>query len=148
MEYIVRRAVAGDAESARCLVRDLVETDINSELFRQYYEANLSSERNIYLVVTHGDDVVGFLSCHGQILLHHMGMVYEIQEMVVHSSHRSKGIGRMLLDALDSELAQTPYELIEVTSSTRRTATHRFYTANGFGQTHHKFTKYNKRKGV
>ena len=144
MIHSTRRATAGDAESIRRLLCDLTDREPDRELFRQYYEANLDSDRNIYIVAMAGDDVVGFLSCHGQLLLHHMGMVYEIQEMVVDGSHRSRGIGRLLLDALDRELAQTAYELVEVTSSIRRTATHRFYIANGFGQTHHKFTKKHK----
>ena len=85
------------------------------------------------------DKPVGYISCHGQILLHHCGLVYEIQEMYVLPEYRSKGVGKILLNALLERLSNENYVLLEVASNMKRVDAHRFYEANGFLKTTYKF---------
>lgn len=137
----IRHALSDDAPVVYGFICDLEESSFDEELFRTYFTANCTSVDIIYLVTVSGTEVVGFLSCHSQILLHHLGRVYEIQEMYVHSEYRSGEIGKQLLDYLEAELSNVQYEVLEVTSNVKRTDTHRFYLRNGFRQTHSKFTK-------
>jgi PhnO protein len=77
----------------------------------------------------------------GQILLHHNGLVYEIQEMYVLPEYRSRGVGKILLDTLIERISVDDYVLLEVCSSFKRLDAHRFYEANGFEKTTYKFKK-------
>lgn len=86
-------------------------------------------------------EVTGFLSCHGQTLLHHMGKVFEIQELVVKESRRNMKIGELLVRAAEERIVQSGHRFIEVATNIRREAAHRFYDKCGYGRTHFKFTK-------
>ena len=87
--------------------------------------------------------VIGFLSCHGQPLLHHLSIVYEIQELVVENEYKGQQIGTKLIDFLERLLLENTTEmvLLEVTANKKREQSHNFYKKNGFAETHFKFTK-------
>ena len=137
----VRSAILDDADDICEFVNQLEGAVFDRGKFDRYFRENLGAERNHYLVALVDGKPVGFISCHGQILLHHSGLVCEIQELFVDSRYRSKGVGAELIKALETRLAKEDYELLEVACSFKRTDTHRFYLANGFGQTHYEFTK-------
>lgn len=84
---------------------------------------------------------IGYIAAQGQLLLHHLGMVYEIQEMFVHPEFRGKGIGHQLMAALETHLRNRECRSFEVTTNEKRAATQHFYAACGFNKTHVKFTK-------
>lgn len=143
MEISIRQATAKDVEAICTFICDLEETTFDFEIFHQLYLQNIAGENNIYLVA---DDpvtnkAIGFISCHGQLLLHHLGMVYEIQEMFIHQDFRNQGIGQQLIGALEASLRDRECRSLEVSSNAKRTAAHAFYIRNGFKQSHVKFTK-------
>ena len=141
MNISIRQAVPEDVTSIYLFVNELEETVFDQAAFSAHYYHNLQQPYVHYLVAEDEGKVIGFISCHGQILLHHNGLVYEIQEMFVAKEYRSKGVGALLLKSLEERLAGEDYKLLEVTSNIRRKDTHRFYLNNGFSQTHLKFTK-------
>ena len=57
----------------------------------------------LYYVAESDGDIVGFGSLHIELLLHHAGLAGEIQELVVHETVRSKGIGVELVSRLEGE---------------------------------------------
>jgi PhnO protein len=139
----IRPATVDDGISVYGLICELEDYTLDKEVFIANFRRNLNSTSIHYLVATIDNNVVGFISCHGQILLHHEGLVYEIQEIVVSNNDRNKGTGKMLLHALEQIIAKEEYKLLEVACNLKRKDAHRFYLANGFGQTHYKFTKEN-----
>lgn len=141
MQVSIRPATSTDVQSIYTFICDLEEQTFDFELFSQYFLQNISAKNNIYLVATANDKTIGFISCHGQLLLHHLGMVYEIQEMFVDPDNRGKGIGHQLIDALETRLRDRECRSLEVTTNAKRTATQAFYAACGFNKTHLKFTK-------
>ena len=143
MQVSIRQATAKDVEAIYAFICDLEETTFDFEIFIQLYLQNIAGENNIYLVAEDStrSKVIGFISTHGQILLHHLGMVYEIQEMFVDQEFRSHGIGQQLIEALEERLRDRECRCLEVTSNAKRTAAHEFYTRNGFIQSHVKLTK-------
>jgi len=141
MSIRIREATIEDVTSVYQFVNELEETVFDEAVFTGHYYHNLQQAHTHYLVAEDEDKAIGFISCHGQTLLHHNGLVYEIQEMFVVKEYRSKGIGALLLKYLEERLAGEAYKLLEVTSNIRRKDTHRFYLNNGFSQTHFKFTK-------
>src|SRR5450755_1983138 len=98
--YKIRLAALSDVDSVFSFICHLEEQSFDFESFREKYSENLENPDLIYLVAANEqDEVIGFISCHGQTLLHHDGKVYEIQEMYVARSYRDKGIGKALFAA-------------------------------------------------
>ncbi len=141
MDIYIRKANADDVQYVHRMVCMLEELELDRGTFEAIYLSNVADERNIYLVAEADNKVVGFLSCHGQQLLHHNGWVYEIQELFTDETYRGKGIGKQLLNELERQLVEKKYDMIDVTSGNRRKEAHAFYMKNGFSQTHQKFTK-------
>lgn len=138
----IRPALPQDVHRIHAFISELEECQFEFERFEKYYHHNIAHPDNIYLVaVDEHSEVIGYLSCHGQLLLHHLGKVYEIQEMFVEAKYRGQGIGALLIRALEEKLQQENVRSLEVTTNKNRTATQEFYKRNGFAQTHVKFTK-------
>jgi PhnO protein len=138
-ELSIRLATPGDFEAIYRFVCGLMEDTLDKEEMMRCYTECLAQPRNIYLLAVMGDEPVGYLSCHGQVLMHHCGLVCEIQELFVVDAHRSKGIGLKLLEAIRERIKDTGYKTLELSSNKRRVDAHRFYLANGFEQTSVKF---------
>jgi PhnO protein len=141
-QILIRRAEDIDQKSVYQFIGELEDTVFDEKLFNSYYLENIHRLRNIYLVAEEIETmkIIGYLSCHGQLLLHHLGMVYEIQEMFVDTSYRNQGIGKLLLNKLKEVLPDNCVSL-EVTAQNKRFETHEFYQANGFSNSHLKFTQ-------
>ncbi|WP_330123114.1 GNAT family N-acetyltransferase [Flavobacterium rakeshii] len=141
-DMTARFATKQDVKAIYGFINELENTVFDYGVFEQYYFENLENKNYIYIVVTDAvQNVIGFCSCHGQLLLHHLSMVFEIQELYVTPEYRNNKVGRFLLETMESLLKEKGYNLLEVTSNKRRTEAHRFYINNGFADTHFKFTK-------
>lgn len=139
-ELTIRYANAADAEHVYQFVCLLEDTNFDRQLFEQYYLHNIGNPEYYYLLAVYGDKPVGYLSCHGQLLLHHLNYVYEIQELYVDAAYRDKGIGRLLIGHLRELLKDKDYDMLEVACGFKRPESHVFYEQVGFSRTHYKFT--------
>jgi PhnO protein len=140
--FKIRAASFVDVDSIFSFISHLEERTFDFNRFKEKYSDNLGREEVIYLVaVNETDEVIGFISCHGQELLHHEGQVFEIQEMYVARNYRDKGIGKALFAALVEKLGKADCESLEVTTHVKRADAKRFYMKLGFVQTHVKFVK-------
>lgn len=138
---MIRKVNKEDIHDIYRFVCELEDEQFDFETFRSLFLQNISTPHYHYLVAVSGDKAVAYISCHGQILLHHLGLVYEIQEIFVDKEFRSKGVGKMLLQALEKLIGKEKYELLEVASHMKRKDAHRFYLDNGFECTTYKFKK-------
>ncbi|MHA8054216.1 GNAT family N-acetyltransferase [Aquirufa sp. OSTEICH-129A] len=142
-EFLIRRGTLEDAREILSLLEELENRQFNPIVFQQILEGYLINSNIILLVIENSTkSVLGFLSAIGQNLLHHGGMVYEIQELIVTASYQGRGLGSLLIEALQSELKDKDVKSIEVTSNKRRKEAHAFYEAMGFKNSHEKFTIY------
>ncbi|HEY1045314.1 MAG TPA: GNAT family N-acetyltransferase [Bacteroidia bacterium] len=130
-----------DAKQVHKLICLLENENLDLEMFTQMFSGNVRDPRNIYLVAEENGLIVGFISCHSQVLLHHLDIVYEIQEMFVDEHFRGKGLGRQLLENLQNEIQLRKGKYLEVSSNKLRDQAHEFYQLAGFNRTHYKFTK-------
>lgn len=137
----IRKATPEDVDSIYHFVCKLEDKVFDKSLFHPYYLENIRRKDYYYLVATNDAQPIGYLSCHGQLLLHHMNYVYEIQELFVEAEYRGMGIGKLLIEHLEMLLQDKDYDMLEVASNMKRTASHEFYKASGFSQSHYKFTK-------
>ena len=137
-----------------CLIRPVTETDFEAvyhfinalEDFvfpkasqQAIFLENLSNPKHIFLLAEINQIPIGFISCHVQNLIHHGGLVGEIQEMFVLEQYRCKQIGKQLLDELKKITKEKNVLQLEVTSSFKREKAHAFYEREGFPNTHKKF---------
>ena len=134
-------ATPDDFEAIYGFVCALANEVFDRESMHGYYKQCLSAPHHHYLMAFANDVPVGYISCHGQLLLHHGGMVYEIEELYVEDKYRSMGIGRQLVRAIEDALAGSGLRSLEVCSNVKRTDAHRFYSNAGFRHTSFKFVK-------
>lgn len=139
----IRKASKNDNLAVYDLICQLENTIFEYSIFEKFYLTNLQNPTIIYLVAEQKGKVIGLLSCHGQPLLHHLSIVYEIQELVITSENRGNNIGIKLIEFLEQLLLKDNQKsiLLEVTANKKRTQSHDFYKKNGFAETHFKFTK-------
>lgn len=138
----IRSALIADLDNVFAFISHLEETTFEFKAFNERFMLNIENENCIYLVAANEyDEAIGFISCQGQYLLHHEGLVFEIQEMYVARNFRDKGIGKLLFAALEEKLKEVDCASFEVTTNVKRNDARRFYTKLGFVQTHVKFVK-------
>ena len=136
----IRTATSRDFEAVYRFINELEGQTFNRLQQEIIYLKNIQNPNYIYLLAFKGPLAVGFVSCHAQELLHHSGLVGEIQEMFVSNTSRSAGVGRLLMERL-KKLAKAKRILqLEVTSNKVRQRAHLFYIKEGFKETHFKFT--------
>lgn len=141
--YTIRKAVESDAAAVKGLLEELENRAFDQEIFDRIYAEYLHTPLAFMQVAVLGEDeIVGFISCKGQSLLHHEGLVFEIQEMIVTAAHQGKGLGRKLIDVIREEVKGIGAKSLEVTSNKRRKEAHVFYQSVGFKNSHEKFTIY------
>ncbi len=141
-QFSVRPAAPGDVTSIHRFICSLEKETFDFELFTACYLENIAAANHIYLIAEDQEQAVaGYISCHGQLLLHHLGWVYEIQECFVEERYRKTGVGKLLLHHLEQIVAARKAIQLEVTANIIRADALLFYTACGFKKTHHKFVK-------
>jgi len=142
-KYTIRQSLESDAAAVKALLEELegraFDEDIFARIYSEYLEAPLTL---IFVATLEEGEITGFISCKGQSLLHHEGLVFEIQELVVTAAHQRKGLGRKLIEALKPDLEKLGAKSLEVTSNKRRKEAHAFYQSVGFLNSHEKFTIY------
>ncbi|WP_420147070.1 GNAT family N-acetyltransferase [Spirosoma sp.] len=109
--------------------------------FLHAFRHNLTNPDVYYYVAERSSEIVGFVSCHVQYLLHHCGKVGEIQELFVRPDIRRQRIGQQLVSAIYSLAIQENFVNLEVTTNQKRIDTIRFYEREGFKRSHIKLVK-------
>ena len=135
---IVREARAGDAEALASLMAEL-GYDVTNAQVRERLSA-LGVDQGAF-VAEHEAEVIGCLTISMTRVLHRPKPVGRISMMVVSEARRSGGVGRMLVEAAEAELARRGCGLVEVTSNERRERAHRFYEGLGYERTSLRFAR-------
>lgn len=139
----IREATLADASSIKCLIDELENTVSDPLIFESIYTEYVVNPDTLMFVLELGLlGIQGFVSCKGQRLLHHQGLVFEIQEMIVSADHQGKGYGRLLFEKVQKVVLARGAKSLEVTSNKRRKEAHAFYESMGFRNSHEKFTIY------
>lgn len=137
----IRPVQEKDFEAIYRFVCNLEEQIFDKDELKTCFDICLNLANHHYLIAEIDGYAVGYISCHGQVLLHHCGMVYEIEELYVDYAHRKMGIGAQLIAAIENRVAGTGHKLMEVASGLQREDAHRLYVANGFRKASFKFKK-------
>lgn len=138
----IRKVIKQDLDFVYQSICELENEVLDFEVFKEIFHENISSPKNFYLIAEIEKEGAGFISFHTQNLLHHCGLVGEIQEFFIHKNYRGKGIGRQLIEKILQFSDQNNLKSIEVTTNKRRVENVMIYENLGFGLTHNKFTIY------
>jgi PhnO protein len=142
-EVLIRPTTFADEKEVLGLIEELENRVFDSEIFTAIFKSYLEDPLTfMFVAVEEENRVCGFISCKGQPLIHHEGLVFEIQELIVTATHQGRGIGKKLIDVLKPELKRLGAKSLEVTSNKRRKEAHAFYQSVGFLNSHEKFTIY------
>ena len=138
----IRKATIDDVEIVFRFLCELGNEELDFVVFKRIYSENISNTKNLYLVSESENSVNGFISFHTQNLLHHSGLVGEIQEFYIDKGFRGKGIGKLLVYKIKDYAKQHSLKSIEVTSGKKRVENVLVYEKLGFKLSHNKFTIY------
>ncbi|OXB23201.1 GNAT family N-acetyltransferase [Flavobacterium tructae] len=138
----IRKVEKQDLDFVYQAINELENEVLDFEVFKEIFEENISNPKNLYLIAENETEGLGFISFHTQNLLHHCGLVGEIQEFFIHQNYRGKGIGRQLINEILQYADRNNLKSIEVTTNKRRVENVFIYENLGFGLTHNKFTIY------
>ncbi|MGC6564163.1 MAG: GNAT family N-acetyltransferase [Akkermansiaceae bacterium] len=136
----IREAEDGDAGVISVLLVELgYELSVDGVLDRLTEYGKIGGR--IWVAVDDGV-VVGFLSFQFTTFFHAVGKSGRITAMCVGNGYRRKGIGRQLLQRMESHAKSEGCERIEVTSGEYRSEeAHRFYEAEGYAPASRRFLK-------
>lgn len=140
-DVIIRRAIPSDVDTIYAFICALEDTVIDQAAFHRIYTLNSGFPPIHYFVADKAGEVVGFISCHTQYLLHHSGKVGEIQELYVRQDMRGQGVGQKLLAAVMALATEKKFVNLEVTTNQKRQDTIRFYERASFQLSHYKLVK-------
>ena len=137
--FEIRPSSLNDSEEVYFLINELEGTELDKDKFERVYALNLSNPAASYYVAIDSGDIIGFVSLHIQELLHHTAKIAEIQELVVKSAYRGKGIGEKLFEQAKHEAQLKNCAQLEVACNQKRTKSHGFYVSRGMTNSHFKF---------
>lgn len=136
----IRKVEKQDLDFVYKAICELESEILNFEVFKEIFNDNLSNPKNLYLIAENENEGLGFISFHTQNLLHHCGLVGEIQEFFIHQNFRAQGVGRQLINEVLHYANQNNLKSIEVTTNKKRVENVAIYKNLGFALSHNKFT--------
>lgn len=138
----IRKVENGDIDFVYKAICELENEVLDFEVFQTIFNENISNPKNLYLIAENETEGLGFINFHTQNLLHHCGLVGEIQEFFIHQKYRGQGVGRLLINEILNYAEQHNLKSIEVTTNKRRVENVAIYENLGFTLSHNKFTIY------
>jgi enamine deaminase RidA (YjgF/YER057c/UK114 family)/GNAT superfamily N-acetyltransferase len=125
----IRRAGAEDAGPVAALAAELAQSfAFSREKFDRYYPELLTERDACLLLATGGGECLGYLLGFRHLTFYANGPVGWVEEIVVRSGHRGRGIGRALMGAFEHWATDRDCALAAL--ATRRAAP--FYRALGY----------------
>jgi PhnO protein len=143
----IRKIQKQDLDFVYKAICELENEVLDFKVFELIFNENISNPKNLYLIAENEKEGLGFISFHTQNLLHHGGLVGEIQEFFIHQNYRGQGVGRLLINEIKDFSEKNNLKSIEVTTNKRRVENVAIYENLGFGLTHNKFTIYKQAFG-
>ena len=138
----IRKIEHSDFEYVYTSLCELENQILDRGTIEEIFSENIVNPNFLYLIAELTGAKAGFITFHTQKLMHHAGLVGEIEEFYVTADYRNKGVGRQLVTAIMSFAEARGLKSIEVTTNKRRTENVAIYQFLGFSLTHNKFTIY------
>lgn len=135
-----RFSTAADCRQIYKLICQLEAATLPYAAFRDVYLEQLKDCRYYSYIYEENCRIAGFLNLRVEKQLHHAAAIAEIMEFIIAADCRGHGVGRRMLELASRQAQELGCCGIEVASSRRRTAAHRFYEQCGMRKSHFKLT--------
>ncbi len=139
----IRKANLQDLDQIYAFMCELEACTLDYTVFEKLFNLNLQNPFITYFVAEISENLIGFISLHKQYLLHHCGLVGEIQEFFVAQNYRGIGVGKLLMETVKKDAIESKIHEIEVTTNKKRIENVSVYEGLGFELSHNKFTMKN-----
>ena len=134
----IRRAAPDDVDQVFSLASDLgTSFDVEKQPFSASFQQVLADDHALLLVVEDDKVLVGYCLGFEHPAFFANGRVAWVEEIMVSSSHRKKGVGRSLMTAFERWSARRGAKVVAL--ATRRAAA--FYRALGYEESASYFRK-------
>jgi ribosomal protein S18 acetylase RimI-like enzyme len=131
--FQIRQCRAEHFDAVVQLLRQLwPERPLDLASLQAVFDKAIVSESQVYLCAIEGEAVVGFGSLTIKNNLWHEGYLGHIDELIVESAFRGRGIGTQLLDKLLDAAQRRGCRRVELDSAFHRKQAHEFYARQGF----------------
>ncbi|MBV9798893.1 MAG: GNAT family N-acetyltransferase [Solirubrobacterales bacterium] len=140
MSLVIRPAEAGDADAIAVLLGELGYPSRAAEA-RDRLERLLADADAGVLVAEAGGRAIGVAAYDLVWTLHRSAPQCRITTAVIDSGQRRRGVGRALIDAIESLARERGCFRLEVTTRPSRTDAVAFYASLGFEDRPHRFAK-------
>jgi ribosomal protein S18 acetylase RimI-like enzyme len=136
----IRHATMADSEQIAQLVTDLGYRTSAAQM-RKRLGAILSDEDYSTLVACEGARIVGFIGSRVGPLYESDEPYGQIMALAVATDHHRRGVGRTLIQAVESALVERGARVLVVASGNHRADAHAFYETNGYTFTGRRYKK-------
>jgi glucosamine-phosphate N-acetyltransferase len=138
----IRTCSHEDFEQITSLLQQLwPDKTLSRDLVLAVYKRGLASDLQQYLCAVEGGRIVAFCSMTIKSNLWQQGYLAHLDELVVNSADRGRGIGTQLLDEMVALARKADCTRIELDSAAHRTDAHVFYKSHGFENRAYLFSK-------
>lgn len=135
----IRKCQDSDILEVYNLICELKNEKFDYSQFEIAFRSKMANNRNYYFLGIDNNEVVEFLSLVIDYQLSHAAKVATIEELIITSKFRNKGIGKELLNNAVLYAKDNNCDVIELTSGFQREHAHKFYEKNGFTKVSYKF---------
>lgn len=139
MDLTVRDARAADAEDIARLLDQLGYPSAADAVAARLERLAIVGDRVV--VAELEERAVGLAHLHVTPALERDRPAAKIAALVIDESHRRRGVGRALVEAVEEEARTRGCELLFVTTAARRDEAHVFYERLGFEQTGRRYAR-------
>jgi GNAT superfamily N-acetyltransferase len=140
LDVRVRDARTSDSSALSGLLAQLGYPSAPADVVRRL-ERLAEDASNRVLVAEVQGSVVGLASAYVRPLIHHDAGFVRIACLIVDERGRNRGVGRALVQAVESWAGEHGCDVAEVTSGNQRVDAHRFYEGLGYAEKRKRFVK-------
>jgi ribosomal protein S18 acetylase RimI-like enzyme len=138
----IRVLALNDLNSLVNLLQQLwIDKQIDETAVKEVIERGIKSPHQFYICANIEEKLVGFCSLSIKNNLWTCANLGNVDELVVDSNYRNKGIGKMLLHEIEKLARSKGCKRLELDSAFHRNAAHDFYNKLGFQKRAFLFTK-------
>jgi GNAT superfamily N-acetyltransferase len=118
MTIDIRPAGLHDEDQLFGLVRTFpTPTPIETDPYRSMFRQKLADPSAFIAVAVNGSSLVGYVSAHRHLAFYAAGSTAWVDEILVRDSERRCGVGRMLMDVVETWAARTGCELVSLATA-------------------------------
>jgi len=114
---------------------------IDQEAVKKVIEKGLNNGHQFYICATDDEKLIGYCSLTIKNNLWMAANLGNVDELVVDSAYRNRGIGKMLMNGIENIAKRQDCKRVELDSAFHRTIAHEFYEGLGFEKRAYLFTK-------